>query len=99
MNGPLKHLLQKNPYYPYNQEWFGHNKEDTPNLVEDDWLIDSLYLSGLYNGQNATIFTPGEVFTIVFLLAHANDDVLKKKICKVEFNQPSCWLYSVLICL
>ena len=47
MNGPLKHLLQKNPYYPYNQEGFGHDKEDTPNLVEDDWLIDSLYLSGL----------------------------------------------------
>ena len=47
MNSPLKHLLQKtktktkkkakkkNPYYPYNQEWFGHDEEDTPNLAED----------------------------------------------------------------
>ena len=25
----------KNPYYPYNQEWFGHDEEDTPDLVED----------------------------------------------------------------
>ena len=26
---------KENPYYPYNQEWFGHDEEDTPNLVED----------------------------------------------------------------
>ena len=38
----------KNPYYPYNQEWFGHDEEDTPDLAED-WLIDSPYLSGLHN--------------------------------------------------
>ena len=25
----------ENPYYPYNQEWFGHDEEDTPNLAED----------------------------------------------------------------
>ena len=33
----------------------------------------------MHNGQNATMFTPGEVLTIVLLLAHANDDVLKKE--------------------
>ena len=27
--------ITKNPYYPYNQEWFGHDEEDTPNLAED----------------------------------------------------------------
>ncbi|KAK9984743.1 hypothetical protein SO802_034268 [Lithocarpus litseifolius] len=27
--------ISKNPYYPYNQEWFGHDEEDNPNLAED----------------------------------------------------------------
>ena len=27
--------VTKNPYYPYNQELFGHDEEDTPNLAED----------------------------------------------------------------
>ena len=27
--------VTKNPYYPYNQEWFGHDEEDTPDLAED----------------------------------------------------------------
>ena len=25
----------KNPYYPYNQEWFGHDEEDNLDLAED----------------------------------------------------------------
>ena len=48
-------------------------------------MIGSPYLSGLHNGQNATIFTPGEVPTIVLLLAHANDDVFEKG------DSPSFW--------
>ena len=70
--------VTKNPYYPYNQEWFGHDEEDTPDLVED-WLIGSPYLPGLHNGQNATMFTLDEVPIIVLLLAHANDDVFEKE--------------------
>ena len=27
--------VTKNQYYPYNQEWFGHDEEDIPNLAED----------------------------------------------------------------
>ena len=27
--------VTKNPYYHYNQEWFGHDEEDTPDLAED----------------------------------------------------------------
>ena len=27
--------VTKNPYYPYNQEWFGHDEEDTLDLPED----------------------------------------------------------------
>ena len=27
--------VTKNPYCPYNQEWFGHDEEDTPDLAED----------------------------------------------------------------
>ena len=56
--------VTKNPYYPYNQEWFGHDEEDTLDLPED-WLIDTPYLSGLHNSQNAIMFTPSEVPTIV----------------------------------
>jgi len=26
--------VTNNPYYPYNQEWFGHDEEDTPNLID-----------------------------------------------------------------
>ena len=39
--------------YPYNQEWFGHDEEETHDLAED-WFP---YLSSLHNGQNATMFT------------------------------------------
>ena len=28
-------LTNINPYYPYNQEWFGHDEEDTLDLTED----------------------------------------------------------------
>ena len=48
-------------------------------------MIGSPYLSGLHNGQNATIFTPGEVPTIILLLVHANDDVFEKG------DSPSFW--------
>ena len=79
INYPLKHLLQ-NPYYPYNQEWFSHDKEDTPDLAKD-WLIDTPYLYGLHNGQNAIMFTPGEVFYYcITLLVHKNHDAFEKKI-------------------
>ena len=27
--------VTKNPYYPYNQEWFGYDEEDTLDLPED----------------------------------------------------------------
>ena len=28
--------IPKSPYYPYNQEWFGHDEDDEdPDLVED----------------------------------------------------------------
>ena len=30
-----KASITKNPYYLYNQEWFGHDEEDTPDLAED----------------------------------------------------------------
>ena len=59
-----KASVTKNPYYPYNQEWFGYDEEDTLDLPED-WLIDTPYFYGLQNGQNAIMFTPGEVSTIV----------------------------------
>ena len=39
----------------------------------------SPYLSGLHNGQNVTMFTIGEIPTIVLLLAHANDDIFEKE--------------------
>ena len=42
-------------------------------------MIGSPYLSGLHNGQNATMFTLDEVPIIVLLLAHANDDVFEKE--------------------
>ena len=25
----------KDPYYPYNQEWFGHDEEDANDLAKD----------------------------------------------------------------
>ena len=56
--------LTKNPYYPYNQELFGHNEEDTPDLAEN-WFS---YLSGLHKGQNAIMFTLGEVSIIVLMM-------------------------------
>ena len=28
-------LTNINPYYPYNQEWFGHDEENTLDLGED----------------------------------------------------------------
>ena len=31
----LEASITKNPYYPYNQEWFSHDEEDTPDLAED----------------------------------------------------------------
>ena len=27
--------VTKNPYYPYNQEWFGHDEEDFPDFAKD----------------------------------------------------------------
>ena len=27
--------VTKDPYYPYNQEWFGHNEEDANDLAKD----------------------------------------------------------------
>ena len=27
--------VTKNPYYPYNQEWFGHDEEETHDSAED----------------------------------------------------------------
>jgi len=27
--------ITKDPYYTYNQEWFGHDKEETHDLAED----------------------------------------------------------------
>ena len=30
-----KASVTKNPYYPYNQEWFSHDEEDTLDLPED----------------------------------------------------------------
>ena len=28
-------FVTKNPYHPYNQEWFGHDEEDTLDLAKD----------------------------------------------------------------
>ena len=28
-------VTNNNPYYPYNQEWFGHDEALTPDLGED----------------------------------------------------------------
>ena len=38
--------ITKDPYYPYNQEWFGYDEEETHDSAED-WFP---YLSGLHNG-------------------------------------------------
>ena len=27
--------VSKDPYYPYNQEWFGHDDEDADDLAKD----------------------------------------------------------------
>ena len=54
MNGPLKHLFQKNSYFSYNSELFGRNK----NTSDLEKKIDLSYLFGLHNDQNATIFIP-----------------------------------------
>ena len=27
--------VSKDPYYPYNQEWFGHDEEDDDDLAKD----------------------------------------------------------------
>jgi len=27
--------VTKDPYYPYNQEWFGHDEDETKDLAED----------------------------------------------------------------
>ena len=27
--------VTKNPYYPYNQEWFGHDEKDADDLTKD----------------------------------------------------------------
>ena len=27
--------VTKNPYYPYNQEWFGHDEKDVDDLTKD----------------------------------------------------------------
>ena len=35
----FKASVANNPYYPYNQELFGHDEEDTPNLAEEDTPI------------------------------------------------------------
>ena len=35
-----------NPYFPYDQELFGHDEDNTPDL-QDDWS----YLSSLHKGQ------------------------------------------------
>ena len=44
--------ITKDPYYPYNQEWFGHDEEDADYLAKD-WLeVWFPYLSGLHNGQS-----------------------------------------------
>ena len=32
---PFEVSVTKNPYYPYNQEWFGHDEEDTLDLAKD----------------------------------------------------------------
>ena len=46
---------------------------------DPDALYALIKMISMHNGQNATMFTPGEVLTIVLLLAHANDDVFKKE--------------------
>ena len=28
-------FVSKDPYYPYNQEWFGHDDEDADDLAKD----------------------------------------------------------------
>ena len=28
-------FVTKDPYYPYNQEWFGHDEEDADDLAKD----------------------------------------------------------------
>ena len=30
-----KASVTKDPYYPYNQEWFGHDEEDADDLAKD----------------------------------------------------------------
>ena len=27
--------VTKDPYYPYNQEWFGHDEDDADDLAKD----------------------------------------------------------------
>ena len=55
--------VANNPYYPYNQELFGHDEENTSDLAKD-WFS---YFFGMHNSQNAIMFTLGEVPIIVLL--------------------------------
>ena len=97
-----KTSITKNPYYLYNQEWFDHDEEDTPDLAED-WFP---YLSSLHNGQNDTMFTLGKrSHYCITLLAHANDAVFEDSLSYFRHKMPndevwtkvplcsfSCWL-------
>ena len=42
----LWRICSHNPYFPYDQELFGHDEDNTPDL-QDDWS----YLSSLHKGQ------------------------------------------------
>ena len=43
---PYGSKFAHNPYFPYDQELFGHDKDNTPDLQEN-WY----YLSGLHKGR------------------------------------------------
>ena len=47
------------------------------------------YLSGLHNGQNATMFISGKSSDYcITLLAHTNDDVSKDSSCYFQHKMP-----------
>ena len=78
--------VANNPYYPYNQELFGRDEEDTPDLAED-WFP---YLSGLHNSQNDIMFTLGKrSHYCITLQAHANDAVFEDSLCYFRHKMPN----------
>ena len=75
--------------------------------LEDPYeeLVKEFYANVLFDGEEQRCWVRGKDFTIIpsylAIILNINRPVFPKPpvydelCCKVEFNQPSCWLYSV----